>query len=254
MRSGERVGVRARAVVALCAVTLVAATAGRVSEPTRLLAPTASAVVAGWCVSALGSRRAARMVETTRNSERRARAEWLHDTVCAEIRVARLRIADDAIDRRGLDQVLADLEHRVRLQQLDDSMVTGRVRLSEVVQPFIRRLQDHGVAVTKAPTFGESRFEIDEAVGRRLRHTLSVLVNNAILAGARGVSLRVELVGSIVEVEVADDAGGFDLHQVPAGRALDMLAGEVRSLNVEAGRHGEGIVVKVLIDAVGKVA
>lgn len=254
MGAGERGGIRSGMVLVLCTSMLIAVAVGLVSGDARWPVSVMSASVAGVCVSVVGSRRTSRLVEATRNTERLARAEWLHDTVCAELQVARLKIAAGAIDRRGLDGVLADLEHRVRLQQLDDSMVAGRVRLSEVVQPFIRRLQDHGVAVTKAPTFGESRFEIDESVGRRLRHTLSVLVNNAILAGARGVSLRVELVGSIVEVEVADDAGGFDLHQVPAGRALDMLAGEVRSLNVEAGRHGEGIVVKVLIDAVGKVA
>jgi hypothetical protein len=209
---------------------------------------------AGWLAAGgvltywWSSRRQAAAIESTRLAERRARAEWLHDTVCAEIRVARLKAADPSLDRSGFDRLLGELEHRVRLQQLDDAMDAGFVRLSEIVQPFIRRLQDHGVAVLAAPAFGESRVEVDDVVGRRLRHTLSVLVNNAILAGARGVSLRVALVGSIVEVEVADDAGGFDLCEVPAGRALDMLASEVRSLNVVAATHGEGVVVKVLID------
>jgi len=182
-----------------------------------------------------------------RSEERRERAHWLHDDVCADLRLLRLQLEAGRIAPGEVAEALGDLDHQLRLRQLDELMGSGRVRIAEVIQPFLRRLQERGVALDDVPRFGDAAQELDERSARHLRHALGVLVGNSIEAGARSMRIRCEPSAGHLVLTVADDAGGFDLSLVPAGRGLDSLRSELGAAALEARREGAGTAVRVLI-------
>ena len=92
--------------------------------------------------------------------ERRMRAHWLHDDVLSEIRLASLRLADTD-DPATVQRELGDLDHRLRLRQLDDLMATGRVHLYEILQPHLRRAQALGVRCTAVPSLEDTEHHVD---------------------------------------------------------------------------------------------
>ena len=116
-----------------------------------------------------------------------------------------------------------ELESSLRLRQLDEALASDRAQLAEVLQPYVRLAQDHGVDVVEVPRFGEAHIPVTGTTGRLIKRALGVLVPNAIAAGAGQLAFRIATTPNGFAVEVEDDAGGFDLGSVPAGRALDAL-------------------------------
>ena len=98
------------------------------------------------------------------------------------------------------------------------------MQVAELVQLQVRRAEDQGVRVVRGPPVRRGRRRPSTArSGRLIQRALDVLVPNAIAAGARELGFAITTDDGGVVVEVEDDAGGFHLAAVPAGRALDGL-------------------------------
>lgn len=180
-----------------------------------------------------------------RDQERRERAHWIHDDVCAELRTVRLRLDAGALSADAVGRALGDLDHRLRLRQLDEQMAGGDVRLAEVAQPFVRMLQDRGIELSDVPRFDSANAVLDEATAKLVRRSLSVLTSNALNAGASRVGVRCAVDDDTLRIEVDDDAGGFRLDEVPAGRGLDGLRRDVISLTVDVGPEVTTVTVEL---------
>ncbi|HEX8804606.1 MAG TPA: hypothetical protein VF743_10440, partial [Acidimicrobiales bacterium] len=99
----------------------------------------------------------------------------------------------------------------------------GEAQLAELLQPYVRLAQDHDVTVVEVPRFEEAAITVHSDAGWLVQRALGVLVPNAIAAGAQHLAFRVSSGRDGFAIEVEDDAGGFDLAHVPAGRGLDGL-------------------------------
>ena len=165
--------------------------------------------------------------------ERRHRAHWLHDDVLAEVRLTTLRLQSG---ERSREQVVADLDeldHRLRVRQLDELYAGGDTRLADILQPHVRRAQTLGVRFTAMPSLDAAGHRVDERIGRLFGRAVSVVLANAVNAGATSLALGLEVDDATVTVRLADNAGGFDLAEVPAGRGLDTLAADLGRRNVQ---------------------
>lgn len=156
--------------------------------------------------------------------ERRHRAHWLHDDVLAEIRLTTLRVQSGVRSPVKVVSDLEELDHRLRMRQLDELYEGGAARLADVLQPHVRRAQTLGIHFTAMPTLDAAGQRVDQATGRLFGRAVSVLLSNAINAGARTVALGIDADEHVIQLRVADDAGGFDLDTVPPGHGLDQLA------------------------------
>jgi signal transduction histidine kinase len=183
--------------------------------------------------------------QAVREQERRERAHWIHDDVCAELRLVRLQLDSHLIDTSDVAISLGDLDHRLRLRQLDEQMASGTVRLAEVVQPFARMLQDRGIELTDVPRFDTANVVMEPDTATLVRRSISVLTSNALHAGATRIGLRALVADDAISVEVEDNAGGFVLSDVPPGRGLDTLRHEVVSLGVRTTSDGSSVTVRV---------
>jgi hypothetical protein len=159
--------------------------------------------------------------------ERRHRAHWLHDDVLAEIRLTTLRVQRSEHSQVAVVSDLEELDHRLRLRQLDELYEGGAARLADVLQPHVRRAQTLGIHFTAMPTLDAAGRRVDPATGRLFGRAVSVLLSNAINAGARTVALGIDAEEQVIQLRVADDAGGFDFDHIPPGHGLDQLAHEL---------------------------
>jgi signal transduction histidine kinase len=159
--------------------------------------------------------------------ERRHRAHWLHDDVLAEIRLTTLRVQSGVRSPIKVVSDLEELDHRLRMRQLDELYEGGAARLADVLQPHVRRAQTLGIHFTAMPTLDAAGRRVDQATGRLFGRAVSVLMSNAINAGARTVALGIDADDHVIQLRVADDAGGFDLDQIRPGHGLDQLADEL---------------------------
>jgi signal transduction histidine kinase len=126
---------------------------------------------------------------------------------------------------------LREVDHRLRIAQLDDLIDSGPTRIASLVQPHVRRSLDLGVVVNPLPGFEQVDVAVDSETGRLISRVLAVLFSNAMNAGASKIGLDV-IVGPLeVEIRVTDDAGGFDLGNLQPGRGLEELM-------VDLGRDG----------------
>lgn len=162
-------------------------------------------------------------VDAARIDAHRDNAHWLHDDVCSELRYLRLHVETDGLDRPELLARLDQLDHRLRLRQLDEVLYMGTATLSEIIQPYIRAAQNNGVALLEVPSYETAGMVISAAAGRQVQRAVAVLVANAIQAGASSLRLRTIVDDGRVVVEVEDDAGGFRPDATVAGRGLDSL-------------------------------
>lgn len=162
--------------------------------------------------------------EEIRSRERELRVHWLHDDVLSEVKLAALRLETES-DLVGAQRELQELDHRLRMRQLEESIRGGRPHLYEIIQPHLRRAQTLGVRVTGVPALDRTDRRVDEATGQLVHRVVSNLMSNAINAGARQLQLALEesLDGSSITIAVTDDAGGFSLADVPPGRGLALL-------------------------------
>lgn len=159
--------------------------------------------------------------------ERRHWAHWLHDDVLSEVRLATLNVQGGAMSPEQIARELHELDHRLRLRQVDELFQGGPARLADILQPHLRRAQALGLSLTDVPSLDTVGVRVDEETGRLFGRAVAVLTSNAINAGATSIALRVRLDGDLIELEVTDDAGGFDLHAIPSGRGLEQLMADV---------------------------
>ena len=179
----------------------------------------------------------------TRASEHRERAHWIHDDVCSELRYVRLRIEHGTMAGADVSSALDELDHRLRLRQLDELLASGTVRLADLLQPFVRTLQDRGVRVWDVPTFEEADRVVRERPARDIRRALSVLVMNGVNAGATEMAIRCRATPPDMVLEVEDDAGGFDLDDTQPGRGLEVLRRELGAESLWVNRTVAGSIV-----------
>jgi signal transduction histidine kinase len=170
-------------------------------------------------------------------SERARRAHWLHDDVLSEVHLASLRISSGSATPDQVNAELRDLDHRLRLRQLDDMMSAGRPRIYEILQPHLRRAQSLGLRLESVPSHEVTRLEVDQQCAELLNRAVSLLTSNAINAGATQLTIDLEVLdgGARLVLRITDDAGGFDLAAVPDGRGLHTLIQELGADGVQ--RH-----------------
>ena len=137
--------------------------------------------------------RVAEEVHESVASERARRAHWLHDDVLSEVHLATLRISSGTATPEQINDELLDLDHRLRLRQLDDMMGASTPRIFEVLQPHLRRAQNLGVRLDHVPTHEVTRLELDEQCGRLLNRAVSLFTSNAINAGATRLAIDVRV-------------------------------------------------------------
>ena len=176
-------------------------------------------------------------------------AHWLHDDLTTSLRSMHVRLRSARIDREDVAAELERLDHRLRLRQVDEMLATGTVQLAQILQPYVRLAQAHGVDVVDVPRFDEASTTLEGPSGRLVQRALGVLVPNAIAAGAGQLAIKVATDDpSELSIEVVDDAGGFDLAMAPAGRGLDGLRGELGEGNLTCVRTDRGSRLRVRID------
>ncbi len=183
-----------------------------------------------------------------RASERHRRAHWIHDEVCADLRSVKLRLAAGPMTADEIDAELDELDHRLRLRQLDEIIAGGEVTAAELIQPYLRRAQSAGVSLVDVPRYEEASIKVPAQQAETLRRAVAGLVNNALAAGARTLAIRLSHGTDSISVTVEDDAGGFDLGSVPAGRGLSALADDVGPHNIHVTRGAAGAVVRIDIN------
>lgn len=192
-------------------------------------------------------RQAGLLVDLVRREAHRDNAHWLHDDVCSELRYLRLFVESDRYDHRSMAGRLDELDHRLRLRQLDEVLQTGMATLGEVIQPYIRTAQSNGVDLVEVPSFETAGLVLDAASGRQVQRVIAVLVANAIQAGTTILRLRTTVDGDVAVIEVEDNAGGFAPDAVTAGRGLDSLRRDLGTDGLVLERTADGTLVRGII-------
>ena len=183
-----------------------------------------------------------------RARERELRVHWLHDDVLSEVKLASLRIEGGG-DVPAAKRELHELDHRLRVRQLEELLRGGRPHLYEIIQPHLRRAQTLGMRLDRVPTLDRTSRRVDGATGELIHRAVSNLVSNAMHAGATRLSLAIDELATppALDISVTDDAGGFSLADVEPGRGLALLQ---RDLGAEAVRRADvpgGSIVTVRI-------
>ncbi len=169
----------------------------------------------------------ARKEEQVRERERLMRAHWLHDDVLSEVHLSTLRLKSVG-DLDAARAELEELDHRLRLRQLDEVMRGGEPHLYEILQPHLRRIQSLGIQLYRVPPLELTNRRTDSESAQLFHRAVSVLTSNAINADATRLAIDLfEVDGGQISLTVTDDAGGFDLDAVPAGRGLSNLVADL---------------------------
>lgn len=189
-------------------------------------------------------------LDAVRDEHRRS-AHWLHDDICAQLRLVTLKMHRGTTETTEVVGMLDELDFSLRLRQLDELLQSGSVRLAEVLQPFVRNAQNHGTTVERVPSYEIASAIVDRDTGSTVRHAASVLTSNALNAGATRLSFEMSVDDDVIEVAVVDDAGGFDADAIAAGRGLWSLAHELGPDSVTIDRVDDGSRVSVRIPRYG---
>lgn len=179
--------------------------------------------------------------------EHRQRAHWLHDDVCAQVRLASLRLQTGGLDQAGIAELLDDLDHSIRLQQLDQLIASGSVHVAEALQPFIRRAQNQHVTIAHVPSFDDIDFDMDENEATLFRRAVSILTSNALNAGATRLGFDIGVGEAFLTLTVSDDGRGFDSHMVTDGRGLWRLRNDLKPGGIQIGEVDRGASVTATI-------
>lgn len=212
------------------------------------IAVAATTVLASGRVMAVGDAQRRQDEADLRERERELRVHWLHDDVLSEVKLATLRI-ESAGDVDAATRELHELDHRLRVRQLEELLRGGRPHLYEIIQPHLRRVQSLGVRLDRVPTLDRTSLRVDETTGNLVHRVLANLTSNALNAGATRLSLTIDEGADppSLDVSVTDDAGGFSLTDVEPGRGLALL---MRDLGPDAVRRADvpaGSIVTVRI-------
>lgn len=209
---------------------------------------TAAAVHGGLCY--LGHKMAQEAVGYlvgVRRTHLQQRAQWVHDQLLSEVSFMIMELESrPQIDEWALGR-LRDLDHRLRVEQIGDLIESGPTRIASLIQLHIRRSVHLGVTVSPIPQFDQVDVMVDTDTGRLINRVLSTLFSNAMNAGAQEIGLDVRVEPAGVEIRVSDDAGGFDLHTVPAGRGLEDLISILGRTGVSREPVPGGSLMKVVV-------
>lgn len=179
--------------------------------------------------------------------ERRRSAHWLHDDICASLRLVTLQVQQRRVTTDETVRMLDELDHTLRLRQLDELIASGTVRLADVLQPFVRSAQNQGALVDHVPSYEVAAITLERRAADQVRHALAVFTSNALNAGAGRISFAMTVDAHDVSVGVIDDAGGFDLTDLHVGRGLWNLRAELGDDRVTVERVGAGSCVTARI-------
>ena len=215
-------------------------------------------IVAGVAVlgmdklSALVDAERLRREQLVRERERLMRAHWLHDDVLSEVHLSTLRLKSVG-DLDAARAELEELDHRLRLRQLDEVMRGGEPHLYEILQPHLRRIQSLGIQLYRVPPLELTNRRTDSDTAQLFHRAVSVLTSNAINADATRLAIDLfEVDRGEISLTVTDDAGGFDLDSVPAGRGLSNLVADLGSERVRRRdtRNGSAVTVTLPLNPV----
>jgi len=184
-------------------------------------------------------------------SERRARAHWLHDNVCADLRLVSMRIETAHVDRAQTLAMLQQFDHQIRLRQLDELLAAGNVTVAELLQPYIRRCQANNAEVTSVPSFEEASRVLETATAELLARAASNLTSNALNAGARAVGIATETRNGFVTLRVDDNGPGLPAEPFIPGRGLWSLRTDLPPGSISVGSSpmgGAHVTVSVPLD------
>ena len=209
-----------------------------------------TACAAAWMCQRVVERQR-RMLEQARadtiRDEHRRSAHWLHDDICAQLRLVTLQVQTGEVSMHEVGGLLDELDFALRLRQLDELIESGSVRLAEVLQPFLRKAQNYGVVVERVPSYDLASTEVDHDTGVAFRRAAAVLTSNALNAGATSLCFDVAIHQGFLELTVTDDAGGFDPADITAGRGLWSLRHDLGPDNLTVERVGYGSRVRALV-------
>ena len=187
-------------------------------------------------------------IESVRSAIHRDQAHWLHDDVCSELGHLRLRLQNGLIDSGALQRSLDELDHRLRVRQIDGILQAGAARLGEVIQPYLRAAQSHGVGLREVPTYETGAMLLPPVAGRQVQRAMAVLTANAIQAGAAELAIRTAVESGQLVIDVEDDAGGFVYTGPIPGRGLDGLAHDLGPGGLEIIRTERGTLARVRVE------
>ena len=179
--------------------------------------------------------------------EHRQRAHWLHDDVCAQLRLTSLRLQTGAVAPNEVVGMLDDLDHEIRLRQLDELIASGSIHVAEALQPFIRRAQNHHVTIEQVPSFEDIDFDMNQTEAVLFRRAVSILTSNALNAGATRLAFDIGIGDAFMTLTVSDDGTGFETPTVTDGRGLWSLRNDLRPGGIEIGRVANGAAVTATI-------
>jgi hypothetical protein len=183
------------------------------------------------------------------NAEHKRRSDWMHDEVISLLTGVQMKFEHQHLDAKGVSLELRALDHQLRLRQSEETLRSGAATLGDLLQPYVRLIENLGARVTEAPAFESASCRVGEYDGRRVQRVFGVTIPNAVAAGASEVAIRfrLDLERSSLVVEVEDDAGGFDWTQLRAGGGLDTLRRDVgpECMTFESAPSGTRIVVNL---------
>lgn len=193
---------------------------------------------------------AAHICDEQRSVEHHRRAHWIHDDVCADIRGLRVKVAAHTLTGSEIESELEELDHRLRLRQLDEVVAGGSATAAEVLQPYLRKLQHQGIQLTTVPHFDESAYTVLGQTAELLQRCAAGLTSNAVAAGATAVGLSLHATVDFLTLTVTDDAGGFKLEESPAGRGLYRLANDLLpgTISVEPTGTGSAVIARIPLE------
>ena len=150
-------------------------------------------------------------------------AGWLHDEVSSPIRLIRVKMANGSFEPSQLIVELDRLDGELRLGQLEKLIDAGISRVRDVAAPYLRLAERHGVEIVDVPSQEAADFVLARDQALVATRTIAVLIGNALQAGTTRISLRAHVTNAELEIEVEDNAGGFEPSAAHFGRGLSDL-------------------------------
>jgi hypothetical protein len=191
-----------------------------------------------------------------KEDEHRKRSHWIHDDVLAELNLGRLSLERGDLSAEGLIELLAGIDHRLRIRQLDEVLQSGSATIAEIIQPFVRLSVASGLTNISVPASDLGAISVTNQVGEQIKRALAVTTANALLAHATQLTIDVRQEHEEFVVTIDDDAGGFERSVLHAGRGLDVLDRELNPGNVKVEKYGPGtrVTCRIRCDRTGMSA
>jgi hypothetical protein len=178
--------------------------------------------------------------QQVKEAEHRKRSHWIHDDVLAELNLGRLSLERGDLSAEGLNELLAGIDHRLRIRQLDEVLQSGTASIAEIILPFVRLSVANGLTSISVPASDVGAIAVTNHVGEQMKRSLAVTTANALFAHATELTIDVRQTKEQFVLTVDDNAGGFEPTGLHAGRGLDVLNRELSPGGIKVERHGPG--------------